>query len=147
MKVLDRTLLHGTLVGLVTLIGLAALGRAACAAELGGIRTQRHEGAAWGSAHSWPECVKEAIRRSRHGKGDAKDTAEKQAFLRACLGGVAEPPGACVDVPRFMASPAKTGVWAVDVCADAGAGNAWNCRALLFALKEECDRRHTPDGG
>ena len=147
VKVVDRLLIHGTLIGLVALIGLAVLGRAACVAEFGGIRTQRREGAAWASGHSWSSCVTEAIRRSGRGEGDPNDTAQKQAFLSACLSLVAEPPGACDDVQGLMGSPTRSGVWAQDVCADAGARNEWNCQALLFILRAECDRRHPPDGG
>ena len=137
MKVFDRILFHGTIIGAVALISVAVVGGATCRASVSRIRAQRREGVAFGARHSWSECISEAIRRVRSKTGSMV-LSERKAFLRACLLNTVQPKGACADVPgRGPIRP-----WARDLCADAGVQpgtqTALNCEVMMPVLQESC---------
>ncbi len=137
MKVSDRILLNGTIIGAVALIGVAVVGGATCRARVSGIRAQRLEGVAFGARHSWSECIAEAIRRVGP-RTDSMVHAERQAFFRACLLNTVQPKGACADVP----GPGPVRPWARDLCADAGVQpgtqTAFNCEVMMPVLQASC---------
>jgi hypothetical protein len=144
LKLVDRLVIHGTIIGAVGLIALAVLGYATCRAKVAGIRQQRREGIAFGAAHTWPDCVSEALRRNGRRALGPKELAEKQRFLSACLAQTTEPAGTCAALPQYDDYPAAS-IWAGGFCADAGVFSEWNCRPVVSQILLACDLRR--DGG
>jgi hypothetical protein len=139
VKLLDRALIHGAIIGVVAAVGLAVVGLANCQQRHQGFQQEEREGAAWAGAHPWPSCVEEAIRRGGHGPLSALQLAQRKAFLKTCLGRTTEPPGTCAALP-LRSDPSASSAWARGFCADAGATSSWNCELVVRGIQEECER-------